>query len=169
MRRSLKLFTKVTSFNPSFVRLASVELTRSLESDGYIVSPSKSLCEFRVMPDCPAKSGSRLTVGKSDCSDFIRCKCSSDIDFLKSIQERLKQFFFDIEKDSEMYKSPWFPELHCASQIVNFFSNDDSTKVNSEAEMRRNVGDPLLEFLRELGGYKVTATASGFRGLQMKS
>ena len=149
-----------------FIREACDLLTDQLQL-GTIISPSDHLRDYASTPNSPAKAAGQLTIGKKrDNTDFWRRPISKETKLLENVKLEIKNFFKNIENKSKRVKCFFALEMECWSSIVTALTRRRSTTVRNETELRYCIGSPIINFLSELGEYKVRICSNKEIGMQ---
>ena len=154
------------AYNVSFINEACDLLTDQLQL-GTIISPTNRLCDYVITPNSPAKAAGQLTIGnEKEITDFWRRPISKETKLLKNVKHEIKDFFKNIENNSKRVKCFFALEMECWSSIVTALTRRRSTTVRNETELRYCIGDPIINFLSDLGEYKVRICSNKEIGMQ---
>ena len=151
-----------------FIREACDLLTDQLQL-GTIISPSDHLRDNQITPKSPAKAAGELTIGKeNENTDFWERSILEETKLLENVKREIKDFFKKIEKNSKRVKCFFALEMECWSSIVTALTRRRSrpASVRNETELRYWIGNPIINFLSELGEYKVRICSNKEIGMQ---
>ena len=144
-------------FTRSFIRVACNYLTTQLEELGTIVSPSEYLRDFINTLGNSAKITTEVTIGEQPShTDFWSSDIVGNRELLENIKHLTKVFFDEIEERSGQSEFFYALEMQCWSSIVTKLTQRECSTAETAALMQFSITGPIIHFLSDLGGYKVS-------------